>query len=983
MRRRLSALLLCACAAEPPAAAPVVDAAARLVDPTGWTYAVPGAKVTTAVDAGDVDGDGWTDLAVAVLYASNVAEIHGFRGGAAGLSTAPDWVLALPGARTRHPVSLAAGDLDGDGRPDLVVGDAGGTPDLDGDGDGDLDTAAAAAPRTGRVSWFGGGAGGWDATPGWTWALAAPRGAVGASVAVGDHDGDGDLDLAVGDPQRREACAVDTGASGRTGASARRDTAAACRSSAIGAVYLFFGEAGGDLGDAPAATRVASEGELHLGRRLAFVDVDGGVAAALLVGADARALGFDGGGDPFPEPPRWDARSNLTSLGDVTGDGAADLGAWHPRAPASSLSAFPDAAWSTALPPSVDALWRAGDLDGDGADDLAAVSPGVLRWFRGGAAGPSLSGSLPIAHRTAEVAPVADVDGDGAREVVVLAAGVATLYEGVTDPSDGDGDGAPPGADCDDADPGVHPGVTEILGDGVDQDCDGYDACPGDRDRDGAAGPPVPDWAPGCVHFGELPVGTPETDCDDLDGRRAPTRPELPSNGIDDDCDGSWACYADVDGDGAVDPAPISSDDADCDDPGELDALPVDTGISSSDRPSDWSHSGPFVPGTDAELTERPSDTDTGRTDGATDPTDFATDPTDAGSDATDGGSDVTDGVSDLTDAVSDASDAVSDATDAVSDPAGFDSDPTDTAIPEVPPCGVVEVPGDGLDGDCDGTELCFADGDGDGFGDGVFTSADLDCDDRFEARLDGDCDDADVRRAPGRPEGVGDGFDADCDGLELCYVDADRDGAIPGDTVAAAAIACDAPGLSSAGAFDCDDADRRVYTSASEPVGSPERNCDGAVVCWIDADQDGYHAGLTEVAARLDCDAPGLGDAGTLPGDCDDTNADANPGEREYAHFGLAEDSDVAVDDVAVGDGVDQDCDGLDEEVEFDVTDGPSGALETDPPTDPPTDAPSGCGCAEGGGPPGLLAAAVAGWAVRRRRRAPDAAGRIGVRTA
>lgn len=44
-------------------------------------------------------------------------------------------------------------------------------------------------------------------------------------------------------------------------------------------------------------------------------------------------------------------------------------------------------------------------------------------------------------------------------------------------PVDGDGDGVFAGADCDDADPTVYPGAAEVCGDGVDQDCDGTDAC--------------------------------------------------------------------------------------------------------------------------------------------------------------------------------------------------------------------------------------------------------------------------------------------------------------------------------------------------------------------------------------------------------------------------------------------------------------------------------------------------------------------------
>jgi hypothetical protein len=52
-----------------------------------------------------------------------------------------------------------------------------------------------------------------------------------------------------------------------------------------------------------------------------------------------------------------------------------------------------------------------------------------------------------------------------------------TLDVSYTPPLDGDGDGSYPPADCDDGNPGVHPGAPESLGDGIDSNCNGDDNC--------------------------------------------------------------------------------------------------------------------------------------------------------------------------------------------------------------------------------------------------------------------------------------------------------------------------------------------------------------------------------------------------------------------------------------------------------------------------------------------------------------------------
>jgi len=104
---------------------------------------------------------------------------------------------------------------------------------------------------------------------------------------------------------------------------------------------------------------------------------------------------------------------------------------------------------------------------------------------------------------------------------------------------DGDGDGVSALCDCNDADNSIYPGAPEVPNDGIDQDCNGVDAincfADGDSDNFGRDGSEIVELS-GVCGVGRVPVGL---DCDDTDPSIYPGAPEIPNDGIDQDCDGS------------------------------------------------------------------------------------------------------------------------------------------------------------------------------------------------------------------------------------------------------------------------------------------------------------------------------------------------------------------------------------------------------------------------------------------------------------
>jgi hypothetical protein len=481
--------------------------------------------------------------------------------------------------------------------------------------------------------------------------------------------------------------------------------------------------------------------------------------------------------------------------------------------------------------------------------------------------------------------------------------------------TDSDGDGfSPADGDCDDGDDLVYPGASESPADGVDQDCDGTEACFGDEDGDGY-GDGVVLGGLDCADPGVAAVGG---DCNDDDPAVSPLAAEGVADGVDQDCDGFEDCYTDDDGDGYGSLPLVASVDLSCltgvsptdDDCNDADASvnpdAAEQVADSVDQNCDgdelcWDDADGDGFGGDGFLVSADLACDTGREAAA-------------GGDCRDDdpgiGPHVEEGPADGIDQDCDGLEACFEDADgdgwggetlvpsldfacALAGLSAEDSD-CDDADAAIRP-GVEEGVADGIDQDCDGQELCWDDLDGDGYGsDEVVESADLDCADAGEAAVDGDCDDADADRLPGAEEGVADGVDQDCDGFETCWQDADLDGY--GDPVATVELVdrtCTSAGASPVPS-DCDDGDPDVNPTGIEVAGDGvDSNCDGQELCFLDFDLDGFGTELEVLSPRLACDGDG---ESRRSDDCDDGRASVYPGADEVP-----------------ADEIDQDCDELD----------------------------------------------------------------------
>ena len=150
---------------------------------------------------------------------------------------------------------------------------------------------------------------------------------------------------------------------------------------------------------------------------------------------------------------------------------------------------------------------------------------------------------------------------------------------------------------------------------------------------------------------------------------------------------------------------------------------------------------------------------------------------------------------------------------------------------------GATDIPDDGLDQDCNGSDTvtCFLDTDLDGHGSAsTGLSQNGLCTDPGFSELDDDCDDADPTALPGGTEVADDGIDQDCSGTDTisCYEDLDGDGVGSSTLVLADDADCSATGRSAIDG-DCDDTDLTAYPGADEVCDDGvDNDCDTSGDC-------------------------------------------------------------------------------------------------------------------------------------------------------
>jgi len=372
----------------------------------------------TVAAAGDVNGDGYSDVVVGAYgYGSSTGRAYLFLGGASGLSTTASWTATGQNTGDQFGRAVAtAGDVNGDGYADVLVGAAGYTT------------------NKGKAYLYLGGPSGLSATASWTAMGEATGNYFSNSLATaGDVNGDGYSDVIVG---------------------------AYGNSTNTGKAYLYLGGPSG-LSSAASWTAAGEATGNQFGYSVATAgDVNGDGYSDVIVGAygyttnTGKAYLYLGGPSGPLTTAAWSAAGGATgdrfgwsvaTAGDVNGDGYSDVIVGAPYYSGSTGKAYLYLGGSSGL--SATASWTpvgeaasnyfgwsvasAGDVDGDGYSDVIvgangySTNTGKAYLYLGGVSGLSATASWTAVGEATNnlfgnsVSAAGDVNGDGFSDVIV------------------------------------------------------------------------------------------------------------------------------------------------------------------------------------------------------------------------------------------------------------------------------------------------------------------------------------------------------------------------------------------------------------------------------------------------------------------------------------------------------------------------------------------------------------------------------------
>ncbi len=496
---------------------------------------------------------------------------------------------------------------------------------------------------------------------------------------------------------------------------------------------------------------------------------------------------------------------------------------------------------------------------GDCNDTDATIRPGAAEICNG--IDEDCDGTLDNGIPFQDFYTDADGDGFGAANTTPVNSCQTSVMGRVTNPSD-----------CNDADPTVKPGATELCN-RVDDNCDGqvdngisyanyYPDTDGDGFGDAAAAAES-----SCSPIAGKVLNN--NDCNDANASIKPMAPEV-CNGLDDDCDMQvdeglpFATYypdADGDGFGALGSA------------GQSACMPVAGKVTNN---ADCNDASPMVkPGATEVCNGIDDDCVGGIDNGLT----FLQYFTDADGDGF--------GASSAT------------AQSACAPVVGKVTNNTDCndSNPSVKP-GATEIC-NGIDDNCvggvdDGLTFTnyYPDGDGDSYGSASAAAQSACAPIAGRVTSNNDCNDANAAVNPGRTE-ICNGIDDNCvggidEGLPTAnyYRDADLDGY--GAVGATAVVSCGPVSGHVTNRTDCNDTNASINPGATEQCNGIDDNCDGSIDNGVatlnyypDADSDGF--GSSAAMAQASCSA--VAGKVTNNTDCNDNNAAIKPGATEICN--------------------------------------------------------------------------------------------------